>query len=84
MEDETKPSPDEGWKPTNDNHPPKQQGDDSDIAPWQKLDKVVLSIARLIGRQMARDDFERLHAATANDNDEPRSIKNDEGEADED
>ncbi|SOC92276.1 hypothetical protein SAMN05216358_2418 [Rhizobium sp. AN5] len=84
MEDETKPSPDEGWTPANDNHPLQRQNDDSDIAPWQKLDKVVLSIARLIGRQMAREDFERLHAATANDNDEPRSTGDNEGEADED
>ncbi len=33
---------------------------DADIAPWQKLDRVVFDIARLIGRQMAREDFERL------------------------
>lgn len=28
----------------------------------------MLDIARLIGRQMAREDFERLRVATANDN----------------
>ncbi|MCD4512197.1 hypothetical protein LQT97_13255 [Brucella pseudogrignonensis] len=34
----------------------------------ENLDKVVLSIARLMGRQMAREEFERMRAATANDN----------------
>ncbi len=28
----------------------------------------MFDIARLIGRQMAREDFERLRAVTANDN----------------
>ena len=51
--------------PANDNTPPNG---DVDIAPWQRLDRVVFDIARLIGRQMAREDFERLRAATANDN----------------
>lgn len=51
--------------PGNDNTPPNG---DADIAPWQRLDRVVFDIARLIGRQMAREDFERLRAATANDN----------------
>lgn len=83
MEDERNRPSDEGWKPANDNHPPKQQDDDSDIAPWQKLDKVVLSIARLIGRQMAREDFERLRAATANNN-APRGAGDDEGGVKED
>ncbi|MEE9923655.1 MAG: hypothetical protein PBV01_09865 [Brucella anthropi] len=51
--------------PANDNTPPNG---DADIAPWERLDRVVFDIARLIGRQMAREDFERLRAATANDN----------------
>ncbi|CCG42781.1 hypothetical protein [Magnetospirillum molischianum] len=34
---------------------------------WQRIDTVVLRLARLIGRQMARDDFERRITA-ANDN----------------
>lgn len=57
--------------PANDNSiPDGPNGDipDADIAPWEKLDRVVLSIARLIGRQMAREEFERMRAATANDN----------------
>ena len=34
-----------------------------------RIDAAVLTIARLIGRQMAREAFERLEAA--NDNDPP-------------
>jgi len=67
MEDENKPPPDEAWKPANDNYHRQALDDDSDIPPWRRLDKVVLSIARLIGRQMAREDFERLRAANDND-----------------
>lgn len=33
----------------------------------RRLDRVVLSIARLIGRQMVREDFERLRVANDND-----------------
>jgi len=54
--------------PANDNTPPNGDAADADIAPWEKLDRVVFDIARLIGRQMARQDYERLRAATANDN----------------
>ena len=35
----------------------------------ERLDKVVLTIARLIGRQIAREHFEALQAA--NDNKRP-------------
>ncbi|MBN9046824.1 MAG: hypothetical protein J0H18_14330 [Rhizobiales bacterium] len=54
--------------PANDNTPPSGDTAEADIAPWEKLDRVVFDIARLIGRQMAREDFERLRAVTANDN----------------
>ena len=40
-----------------------------------KVDATVLTLARLIGRQMARDAFERLNAANDNsriDGQEPR------------
>lgn len=67
MEDENKPPPDEGWKPANDNYQRLALDDDSDIPPWQRLDRVVLSTARLSGRQMAREDFERLRVANDND-----------------
>lgn len=75
MEDENKPPPDEGWKPANDDHPQHGRDDDSDIAPWQRLDRVVLSIARLIGRQMAREDFERLRAANDNAPGRPKATE---------
>ena len=38
-----------------------------------RIDAAVLTIARLIGRQMAREAFERLEAA--NDNDPPERCK---------
>jgi hypothetical protein len=38
-----------------------------------RIDAAVLTIARLIGRQMAREAFERLEAA--NDNDPPEQCK---------
>jgi hypothetical protein len=37
--------------------------------PQVRIDAAVLTIAKLIGRQMARETFERLRAA--NDNDPP-------------
>ena len=40
-----------------------------------RLDAAVLTLARLIGRQMARETFERLNAANDNrrtENQEPR------------
>lgn len=75
MEDENKPPPDEAWKPANDNYHRQALDDDSDIPPWQRLDKVVLSIARLIGKQMAREDFERLCAANDNDPGRPKATE---------
>lgn len=66
MEDDRKNA---GKIPANDNsREPGEEEDGEDIAPWQRLDRVVFDIARLIGRQMAREDFERLRAATANAN----------------
>ncbi|WP_158500205.1 hypothetical protein [Sinorhizobium arboris] len=38
----------------NDNGPEGKAEGGEEIAPLQKLDRVVLDIARLIGRQMAR------------------------------
>lgn len=52
--------------PANDNTNPDGN---ADTTPWQKLDKVVLSIAGLIGRQIAREHFEAARAA--NDNKPP-------------
>lgn len=53
-------------KPANDNRPPDGQdaGHETDAA--ERLDAVVLTIARLIGRQIAREHFEALQAANDN------------------
>ncbi|MGI6245029.1 MAG: hypothetical protein ACOYJQ_04610 [Pseudochelatococcus sp.] len=57
-------------RPANDNCPPEGQDAGCDADAAERLDAVVLSIARLIGRRMAREDFENaMHAA--NDNDAP-------------
>lgn len=54
----------------NDNDPPDgDASNENDVA--ARLDAVVMSIARLIGRGMAREHFEALQAA--NDNTPPAS-----------
>lgn len=68
MEDDRERPLDADQKPANDNKRAGHKGEtDADIAPWEKLDRVVLSIARLIGRRMAREDYETALRA-ANDN----------------
>ncbi|MFV0490826.1 MAG: hypothetical protein ACK5M4_03315 [Pseudorhodobacter sp.] len=57
----------------NNNHPPGGQEVDADAT--KRLDAVVLTIARLIGRRMAREDFEALQAA--NDNTPPEAGSDD-------
>jgi hypothetical protein len=47
---------------------------------WLKIDRAALTLARIIGRRMAREDFERLTAA--NDNNRPNHSENTEDEAD--
>lgn len=53
-------------RPANDNRLPngKNVGDGADAS--ERLDRVVLTIARLIGRQMACEHFEALQAANDN------------------
>lgn len=46
----------------------------NDAGAAERLDAVVLSIARLIGRRMVREDF-TARIAAANDNDAPRKKK---------
>lgn len=58
-------------RPANDNSPPNGTGADHKTDAAQRLDAVVLTIARLIGRQIARERFEALQAA--NDNKPPKS-----------
>ena len=50
----------------NDNRPPGGQESEGTADAFQRLDAVVLTIARLIGRRMAREDFEALQAANDN------------------
>ena len=56
------------WIPANDNGPEGEAEGGEHVAPLEKLDRVVLDIARLIGRQTAREDFARLQGLAANDN----------------
>jgi len=44
---------------------------DTERETWQRVDTVVLRLARLIGRQMAREAFEqRIKAANDNQDDD--------------
>lgn len=75
MDDDTEPEPD-GAIPANDNQGPDGEPD------WearQRVDRVVLTIARLIGRRIAREQFEALRAA--NDN-RPKAAEDAEHRAD--
>ncbi len=76
MDDDTEPEPD-GIIPANDNQGPARQDDET----RRKLDQVVLTIARLIGRRIAREHFAALSAA--NDN-RPKGVQDAEDGADED
>lgn len=62
MEDDTEPRP-ERLRPANDNSGPQ---DEPDTETWRKVDKVAIRLARIIGRRMAREDFERLQADNDN------------------
>ena len=57
-------------QPANDNRPPDGQEAVDNADASERVDKVVLTIARLIGRQIAREHFEALQAA--NDNQPPK------------
>jgi hypothetical protein len=59
------PDPPEGWPvAANDNG----NVDGPDPEALRKVDAVALTIARIIGRRMAREDFAARMAAAANDN----------------
>ena len=49
--------------PANDNN---DASDQPDAGTWQRVDRAALTLARIIGRRMAREEFERLHAANDN------------------
>ena len=53
-------------RPANDNRPPNGQDTGQETDASARLDKVVLTVARLIGRQIAREHFEALQAANDN------------------
>jgi hypothetical protein len=76
MDEDTEPEPD-GIIPANDNQDPNGQDDEMP----RQLDQVVLTIARLIGRRIAREHFAALSAA--NDN-RPKGVHDAEDGADED
>ncbi|MEF2546395.1 hypothetical protein VQ045_04395 [Aurantimonas sp. E1-2-R+4] len=60
-------------KPANDNRPTDgQEAGHEALDASERLDAAVLSIARLIGRQIAREDHEKAMRA-ANDNRPPEA-----------
>jgi hypothetical protein len=65
MADDTEPMPG-GIIPANDNQRPAGGRNDADHAARRQLDQVVLTIARLIGRRIAREQFTALSAANDN------------------
>lgn len=74
MADQREPEPD-GLTPANDNSGAAEH------ERQQRIDRAILTIARIIGRRIAREQFEVLRAA--NDN-RPRAAENAEDRADED
>jgi hypothetical protein len=62
MVDDTESEPD-GIRPANDNQGSK---DGPEREAWKRVDRVAIRLARIIGRRMAREDFERLTAANDN------------------
>jgi|GEM_PF-3245968 len=65
MEDDTGP---ERFKQANDNVGPHGEPDAKkpSAETWRKIDRVALTLVRIIGRRMACEDFERLSAANDN------------------
>lgn len=49
--------------PANDND---DAGGEPGAQTWLRIDQAALTLARIIGRRMAREDFERLTAANDN------------------
>jgi len=60
MGDDTEP---ERFRSANDNTGPQRE---PDAETWRRIDHAALTLARIIGRRMAREDFERLTAANDN------------------
>ena len=53
-------------RPANDNRPPDGRNDGHAVDASERLDRVVLTNARLIGTQIAREHFATLQAANDN------------------
>lgn len=66
MDDDTEPEPD-GTIPANDNQGPDGRRSEPDHETCRQVDRVALAIARLIGRRIAREQFEALSAANDNE-----------------
>lgn len=77
MADDTKAGPDDIMS-ANDNQGP-ESGPEREA--WKRVDRVALTLAGIIGRRMAREDFAARVAA--NDN-RPTASERPEGEADKD
>ncbi|MDP1964713.1 MAG: hypothetical protein Q8K93_21230 [Reyranella sp.] len=65
MADDTEPEPDRPI-PANDNQDPDGGRDRPDQQTQLQVDRVALTIARLIGRRIAREQFAALSAANDN------------------
>jgi hypothetical protein len=65
MEDDTER---EWFKPANDNIGPRGEPDAGkpSAETWRKIDRVALTLARIIGRRMAREDYAARVAANDN------------------
>ena len=75
-DDDEKPG---GIVPANDND---GSGGEPSAETWQRIDRAALTLAGIIGRRMAREDFAALTAA--NDNHRPVDSGNTEDGADKD
>lgn len=65
MEEESAPKDQDTRRYANDNH--RTDGDnDADNVPGQEIDRAVLSIAYVVGRQMAKEQFKTLPADNDN------------------
>lgn len=64
MEDDQS-SPPAGTMPVKDNKSEIEAADRNDIARRAKIDAVLRDIARLLGRRMAREQFEQARSSSA-------------------
>ncbi|WP_036295473.1 hypothetical protein, partial [Methylosinus sp. PW1] len=77
MADDTESEPDD-LIPANDNPGPDGKREEPDGETRRQLNQVALTIARLIGRQIARDQFAALTAANDNRPEDAQSAEDEE------